>query len=180
MDMVTMNIIDSAMVAICREMGVNVQKTAYSTIFSEAEDFIKFSRYEQNSSSFVALLHDATVDEFDGPNVNAASWLGRDQELDVFTEFTTDDQLLFVSPAQARDSHGDARRSNIEFFDYRLGVFVDNFSAYDASARKGFAVVAVEHRIFGNRIGGDYAVLFTVFRDVSNAISCDLAGRIIR
>ena len=39
MDMVTMNIIDSAMVAICREMGVNVQKTAYSTIFSEAEDF---------------------------------------------------------------------------------------------------------------------------------------------
>jgi 5-oxoprolinase (ATP-hydrolysing)/N-methylhydantoinase B len=37
--MVTMNIIDSAMVAICREMGVNVQKTAYSTIFSEAEDF---------------------------------------------------------------------------------------------------------------------------------------------
>ena len=39
MDMITMNIIDSAMVAICREMGVNVQKTAYSTIFSEAEDF---------------------------------------------------------------------------------------------------------------------------------------------
>jgi len=39
MDMVTMNIVDSAMVAICREMGVNVQKTAYSTIFSEAEDF---------------------------------------------------------------------------------------------------------------------------------------------
>lgn len=39
MDMVTMNIIDSAMIAICREMGVNVQKTAYSTIFSEAEDF---------------------------------------------------------------------------------------------------------------------------------------------
>ena len=39
MDMVTMNIIESAMVAICREMGVNVQKTAYSTIFSEAEDF---------------------------------------------------------------------------------------------------------------------------------------------
>ena len=39
MDMVAMNIIDSAMVAICREMGVNVQKTAYSTIFSEAEDF---------------------------------------------------------------------------------------------------------------------------------------------
>jgi N-methylhydantoinase B/oxoprolinase/acetone carboxylase alpha subunit len=37
--MVSMNIIDSAMVAICREMGVNVQKTAYSTIFSEAEDF---------------------------------------------------------------------------------------------------------------------------------------------
>ncbi len=39
MDMVAMNIIESAMVAICREMGVNVQKTAYSTIFSEAEDF---------------------------------------------------------------------------------------------------------------------------------------------
>jgi len=39
MDMVTMNIVESAMVAICREMGVNVQKTAYSTIFSEAEDF---------------------------------------------------------------------------------------------------------------------------------------------
>ena len=39
MDMVNLNIIESAMVAITREMGINVQKTAYSTIFSEAEDF---------------------------------------------------------------------------------------------------------------------------------------------
>ncbi|MGD9535688.1 MAG: hydantoinase B/oxoprolinase family protein [Alphaproteobacteria bacterium] len=39
MDMVTMNIVGSAMVAICREMGINVQKTAYSTLFSEALDF---------------------------------------------------------------------------------------------------------------------------------------------
>jgi N-methylhydantoinase B/oxoprolinase/acetone carboxylase alpha subunit len=39
MDMINLNIIESAMVAIAREMGVNVQKTAYSTIFSEAEDF---------------------------------------------------------------------------------------------------------------------------------------------
>lgn len=39
MDMVNLNIIESAMVAISREMGINVQKTAYSTIFSEAEDF---------------------------------------------------------------------------------------------------------------------------------------------
>ncbi len=39
MDMVNLSIIESAMVAITREMGINVQKTAYSTIFSEAEDF---------------------------------------------------------------------------------------------------------------------------------------------
>jgi 5-oxoprolinase (ATP-hydrolysing)/N-methylhydantoinase B len=39
MDIVVMNIIDSAMVSICREMGLNVQKTAYSTLFSEAKDF---------------------------------------------------------------------------------------------------------------------------------------------
>ena len=39
MDMIGMNIIESAMIAIAREMGINVQKTAYSTIFSEAEDF---------------------------------------------------------------------------------------------------------------------------------------------
>ena len=39
MDMINLNIIESAMVAIAREMGINVQKTAYSTIFSEAEDF---------------------------------------------------------------------------------------------------------------------------------------------
>jgi len=39
MDMVTMSIIESTMVAITREMGINVQRTAYSTIFSEAEDF---------------------------------------------------------------------------------------------------------------------------------------------
>ncbi|MBM3484921.1 MAG: hydantoinase B/oxoprolinase family protein, partial [Alphaproteobacteria bacterium] len=39
MDTVTMSVIDSAMVAICREMGLNVQKTAYSTLFSEAKDF---------------------------------------------------------------------------------------------------------------------------------------------
>jgi N-methylhydantoinase B/oxoprolinase/acetone carboxylase alpha subunit len=39
MDMVQMNIVNSAMVAICREMGVNLMKTSYSTIFNEAEDF---------------------------------------------------------------------------------------------------------------------------------------------
>ena len=39
MDMINMNIVESAMIAIAREMGINVQKTAYSTIFSEGEDF---------------------------------------------------------------------------------------------------------------------------------------------
>ena len=39
MDMINMNIVESAMIAIAREMGINVQKTAYSTICSEGEDF---------------------------------------------------------------------------------------------------------------------------------------------
>jgi N-methylhydantoinase B len=38
-DVVTMNIIDSAMVAICREMGITMMKTSYSTIFNEGLDF---------------------------------------------------------------------------------------------------------------------------------------------
>ena len=39
MDMVTMNILDSTMVAICREMGISLMKTSYSTIFNEGLDF---------------------------------------------------------------------------------------------------------------------------------------------
>ncbi len=39
MDMVTMNIIDSTMVSICREMGITMMKTSYSTIFNEGLDF---------------------------------------------------------------------------------------------------------------------------------------------
>jgi len=39
MDMVTMNIIDSTLVSICREMGLTMMKTAYSTIFNEGMDF---------------------------------------------------------------------------------------------------------------------------------------------
>ena len=38
-DMVTMNIVDSTMVAICREMGIVLMKTSYSTIFNEGLDF---------------------------------------------------------------------------------------------------------------------------------------------
>ncbi|MSO69465.1 MAG: hydantoinase B/oxoprolinase family protein [Alphaproteobacteria bacterium] len=38
-DMVTMNIIDSSMVSICREMGIVLMKTSYSTIFNEGLDF---------------------------------------------------------------------------------------------------------------------------------------------
>ena len=38
-DLVTMNIIDSTMVSICREMGITLMKTSYSTIFNEALDF---------------------------------------------------------------------------------------------------------------------------------------------
>ena len=39
MDMVTMNIIDSTMVSLCREMGISLMKTSYSTIFNEGLDF---------------------------------------------------------------------------------------------------------------------------------------------
>ena len=39
MDMVTMNIIESTMVSICREMGITMMKTSYSTIFNEGLDF---------------------------------------------------------------------------------------------------------------------------------------------
>ena len=38
-DMVTTNIIDSTMVAACREMGIVLMKTSYSTIFNEGLDF---------------------------------------------------------------------------------------------------------------------------------------------
>jgi N-methylhydantoinase B len=39
MDLVTVNILESTMVSICREMGIVLMRTAYSTIFSEALDF---------------------------------------------------------------------------------------------------------------------------------------------
>ena len=39
MDMVTMTILESTMVAICREMGITLMKTSYSTIFNEGLDF---------------------------------------------------------------------------------------------------------------------------------------------
>ena len=38
-DMVTLSILDSTMVAICREMGIVLMKTSYSTIFNEGLDF---------------------------------------------------------------------------------------------------------------------------------------------
>lgn len=38
-DVVTMNIMESAMISICREMGISMMKTAYSTIFNEGLDF---------------------------------------------------------------------------------------------------------------------------------------------
>jgi N-methylhydantoinase B len=39
LDMVTMNIMDSTMVSVCREMGILLMKTSYSTIFNEGLDF---------------------------------------------------------------------------------------------------------------------------------------------
>jgi 5-oxoprolinase (ATP-hydrolysing)/N-methylhydantoinase B len=38
-DLVTMSIIESSMVSICREMGIVLMKTSYSTIFNEGLDF---------------------------------------------------------------------------------------------------------------------------------------------
>ena len=38
-DFVTMNIIESSMISACREMGITLMKTSYSTIFNEALDF---------------------------------------------------------------------------------------------------------------------------------------------
>ena len=39
MDAVTLNIINGILVSICRDMGVTLMRTAYSTIFSESLDF---------------------------------------------------------------------------------------------------------------------------------------------
>ena len=39
MDFVTMNILESTLISICREMGIVLMKTSYSTIFNEALDF---------------------------------------------------------------------------------------------------------------------------------------------
>ena len=39
MDYVTMNILESTLVSICREMGIVLMRTSYSTIFNEALDF---------------------------------------------------------------------------------------------------------------------------------------------
>jgi len=39
MDFVTMNILDNTMLSLCREMGIVLMKTSYSTIFNEALDF---------------------------------------------------------------------------------------------------------------------------------------------
>ena len=39
MNVVTMNIIEQMMVSICRQMGITLMKTSYSTIFNEALDF---------------------------------------------------------------------------------------------------------------------------------------------
>ena len=39
MDVVTMNIVESTMLSICREMGITMMKTSYSTIFNESLDF---------------------------------------------------------------------------------------------------------------------------------------------
>lgn len=38
-ELVAVNIVDSMLVSICREMAINLMKTSYSTIFNEAEDF---------------------------------------------------------------------------------------------------------------------------------------------
>ena len=39
MDMVTLNIVGGILVSICRDMGVTLMRTSYSTIFSESLDF---------------------------------------------------------------------------------------------------------------------------------------------
>ena len=39
MDFVLMNILESSMVSLCKEMGIVLMKTSYSTIFNEALDF---------------------------------------------------------------------------------------------------------------------------------------------
>ena len=39
MDLVTMNVLDNTMLSTCREMGITLMKTSYSTIFNEALDF---------------------------------------------------------------------------------------------------------------------------------------------
>ena len=39
LDLVNMNIIESTMISICREMGILLMKKSYSTIVNEALDF---------------------------------------------------------------------------------------------------------------------------------------------
>ena len=50
MDLVTMNVIENTMISACREMGITLMKTSYSTIFNEALDFTgKCSRWRNSA-----------------------------------------------------------------------------------------------------------------------------------
>ena len=84
-DMVTMSIIDSTMTSICREMGITLMKTSYSTIFNEALDFtcamagpdgqmIAQAEFCPSMIGGVPLLSEAVSWKFRSRNGRRAMW----------------------------------------------------------------------------------------------------------
>ena len=94
-DMVTMSIIDSTMTAICREMGVNVQKTAYSTIFSEAEDFTCALASPEGDMIAVAEFCPAQIGGVPLLRLAAERFLGHPDIDAVSVVIHTDDRALY-------------------------------------------------------------------------------------
>ncbi len=57
MDMVSLNITGGILVSICRDMGVTLMRTSYSTIFSESLDFTCGLALPTGCAQTVGLRH---------------------------------------------------------------------------------------------------------------------------
>src|SRR6266851_5239618 len=128
---------------------------------------VELSRDQKNRRALIPLLHQPAMDELDGPDVDTARRLGREQDLRVAGHLAGDDDLLLVSARQRPRRRLDAGCADVELLDQASRPVLDRVeSQQEAVPREQRRSLASENEVVGDRIVQDEADATPVLRNV--------------
>src|SRR5690606_4260853 len=105
---------------------------------------------DEHRDARVPRLDDALVDELDGPDVDAAGGLGREEQTQLAVQLARDDDLLLVAAGERAGRLRGPLRADVELLDALTRESVEHAAADRAGGRERAVAGTVEDEVLGD------------------------------